>query len=520
MQLFKNWKKDIPASLVVFFVALPLCLGVALASGAPLFSGLIAGIIGGIVVGLISKSQIGVSGPAAGLTAIVLTAITDLGSYEIFLVAVVMAGLMQIILGILKAGVIGYYFPSAVIKGMLCAIGIIIFVKQIPLALGMSGDMESDRLRFDNFSEQISIGVLIITLISLTVLFLWDEVLSKKNQFFKLTPGPLVAVVIGVILYQTIGQSGSMVIYPNQLVNVPIPEDFNSFLSNFTFPDFSALLTHKGVYVTALTIAIVASLETLLSVEATDKLDPLKRQTPTSFELIAQGTGNFFSGLIGGLPLTQVIVRSSANVMSGGVSKLSTVLHGALLLLSVITIPRLLNMIPLAVLASVLLIIGYKLANPKRFIEMWKLGKEQFVPFIVTVAAIILFDLLVGIIAGLAVGIVVLLLKSYTNSHQMLIKEFKGQKNLYHMNLAEEVTFVNRGSIVKALDGLPQNAFLELDFRRTRILDYDILEYLDEFTVKAKNNNIHIKLISERGIVDNPISFREFFGHKVFKMGH
>lgn len=520
MNLLKNWRKDLPASLVVFFVALPLCLGVALASGAPLFSGLIAGIVGGIVVGFISKSQIGVSGPAAGLTAIVLSAITDLGSYEIFLVAVVMAGILQIIMGFLKAGVIGYYFPSSVIKGMLCAIGIIIFVKQIPLALGMSGDMESDRLKFDNFTEKISIGVVIVSIISLAILFLWDEVLSKKHSFFKLVPAPLIAVVVGILIYLTMGQSGNMALGPSQLVNVPIPEDFDSFISNFTFPDFSALLTHKGVYVTALTIAIVASLETLLSVEATDKLDPMKRQTPTSFELIAQGIGNTLSGLIGGLPLTQVIVRSSANVMSGGISKLSTILHGSLLLLSIIIVPRILNMIPLAVLASVLLIIGYKLANPKRFVEMWKLGKEQFIPFIVTVLAIVVFDLLVGIIAGLVVGIVVLLLKSYTNSHQMLIKEFKGQKNLFHMNLAEEVTFVNRGSIVKELDALPQGSFLELDFRKTKILDYDILEYLDEFTVKAKNNKIAIKLISERGIVDNPVSFREFFGHKVFKMGH
>ena len=519
MNLFKSWKKDLPASLVVFFVALPLCLGIALASGAPLFSGLIAGIIGGIVVGAISKSPIGVSGPAAGLTAIVLTAITDLGGYEIFLVAVVLAGVIQIIMGFLKAGVIGYYFPSSVIKGMLCAIGIIIFFKQIPLALGMAGEMESDRFSIGDFHESISYSVVLITLISLAILLVWDNVLAKKNNFFKLVPGPLIAVIVGIIIYVVFGNSGQLELSQAQLVNVPIPEDFNSFISNFTLPDFSGL-SNKAVYITALTIAIVASLETLLCVEATDKLDPLKRQTPTSYELIAQGVGNSLSGLIGGLPLTQVIVRSSANVMSGGVSKLSTILHGVLLLLSVILIPRILNFIPLAVLASVLLIIGFKLANPKRFVEMWKLGKEQFIPFIVTVVAIVVFDLLVGIIAGLVVGIVVLLLKSYTNSHQMLIKEYMGEKNLFHMNLAEEVTFVNRGSIVKELDGLPNNSYLELDFRRTRILDYDILEYLDEFSVKAKNNNINIKLISERGTVDNPLSFREFFGHQVFKMGH
>lgn len=519
MNLFKYWKKDIPASLVVFFVALPLCLGIALASGAPVFAGLIAGIIGGIVVGLISKSNIGVSGPAAGLAVIVLNAITELGSYEVFLMAVVLTGIFQIIMGILKAGVIGYYFPSSVIKGMLCAIGILIFVQQIPLALGFTGKMESDRIDFTNLHNNVTLGVIMISVISLMILLIWDEFLSKKYHFFKLVPGPLAAVVVGVILYVTIGESGTYALHKTQLVNVPIPEDFNSFIGQFTLPDFSAL-TNTAVYLTAATMAVVASLETLLSVEATDKLDPIKRQTPTSFELIAQGIGNSLSGLIGGLPITQVIVRSSANVMSGALTKLSAVLHGCLLLLSIILIPKLLNLIPQAVLASVLLVIGYKLANPKRFVEMYQLGKEQFVPFMVTVVAIVTTDLLKGIVAGLAVGVIVLLLKSYNNSHAMLIKEFEGKKNLFHMNLAEEVTFVNRGSIVKELDSLPQGAFLELDFRKTKILDYDILEYLDEFKVKAQNNDIQIKIISERGIVDNPQSFREFFGHKVFKIGH
>lgn len=519
MNLFKYWKKDVPASLVVFFVALPLCLGIALASGAPLFSGLIAGIIGGIVVGLLSKSNIGVSGPAAGLAVIVLNAITDLGSYEVFLVAVVLAGIFQIIMGILKAGVIGYYFPSSVIKGMLCAIGIMIFVQQIPLALGFTGNMEYDRINFSNLHDSITVGVILIAVVSLFVLLIWDEFLAKRYTFFKLVPGPLVAVIVGVVLYLVFGQSGDLALHKSQLVSVPIPEDFNSFIAQFTFPDFSAL-TNWNIYLTAATIAVVASLETLLSVEATDKLDPMKRQTPTSYELIAQGAGNTLSGLIGGLPITQVIVRSSANVMSGGLSKLSAVLHGLLLLLSVIVIPKLLNLIPQAVLASVLLVIGYKLANPKRFIAMYQLGKEQFIPFMVTVIAIVSTDLLRGIIAGLAVGVIVLLLKSYTNSHAMIIKEHKGKKNLFHMNLAEEVTFVNRGSIVKELDALPQGSFLELDFRKTKILDYDILEYLDEFKVKAQNNDIQIKIISERGIVDNPESFREFFGRKVFKMGH
>lgn len=519
MKLFKYWQKDVPASLVVFFVALPLCLGVALASGAPLFSGLIAGIVGGIVVGFFSKSAIGVSGPAAGLVVIVLNSINELGSYEAFLLAVVIAGLIQIVLGILRAGVISYYFPSSVIKGMLSAIGIMIFFQQIPLALGFSGNVDTDRISYTHLTDNITIGVILISIVSLFILIVWDEILGKKHKFFKLVPGPLIAVLVGIMLYLIFEQNGSLALSPRQLVSVPIPDDFNSFINQFTLPDFSAL-TNKSIYMIAVTIAIVASLETLLSVEATDKLDPMKRQTPTSHELVAQGIGNTFSGLIGGLPITQVIVRSSANVMSGGLSRLSTILHGALLLVSILLIPRLINLIPQAVLASVLLVIGYKLANPKRFVEMYQLGKEQFIPFIVTVTAIVATDLLKGIIAGMLTGIVMLLLKSYTNSHTMLIKEYHGVKNLFHMNLAEEVTFVHRGSIVKELDNLPENSFLEIDFRKTKILDYDILEYLDEFSEKAKYLNIQIKIISERGIQDNPVSFRQFFGHKVFKLGH
>ncbi|MDM1042092.1 MULTISPECIES: SulP family inorganic anion transporter [Empedobacter] len=514
MNLFQNWKKDIPASIVVFFVALPLCLGVALASGAPLFAGIIAGIVGGIVVGLISKSQIGVSGPAAGLVVIVLTAITDLGAYELFLVAVVIAGIFQILLGILKAGVIGYYFPSSVIKGMLCAIGISIFLKQIPLALGYT-----EAFSFSNFSlDFITPGAIIITAISLFILIVWDNILGKKSNFFKLLPGSLVAVLVGILYQVTIGDTNHEVfsIDHNLLVKVPVPESVSDFLGQFTMPDFASGLTNPMVWQVAFTIAIVASLETLLSVEATDKLDPLKRQTPTNRELIAQGVGNSLAGLIGGLPVTQVIVRSSANAMSGGLTKLSTITHGVLLLVSVISIPMFLNLIPNAVLASILLVIGYKLGNPKQFLDMKKLGKDQLIPFAVTVIAILATDLLKGIIIGLIVGVVVSLIKSYNNSHVMLVKE----GNVFHMNFAEEVTFVNRGAIVKELDGLKPGSNLELDVRKTRILDYDIIEYLDEFKVKAKNNNINIRLISERGTVDNPPSFREFFGYVLVAGAH
>lgn len=519
MKLFKHWRKDLPASLVVFFVALPLCLGVALASGAPPFSGLIAGLIGGIMVGFLSDSHIGVSGPAAGLVVIVLNAITALGSFELFLTAVVLAGIIQILLGVLRAGVIGYYFPSAVIKGMLSAIGIMIFIQQIPLALGFSGNVNTDRIDLHNLHDHITPGAVLVTLISLFILLVWDGFLAKKSIVFKLVPAPLIAVIIGIITYISLGKSGFFALLETQLVSVPIPSDIPSFLGQFTFPDFSSL-TNGTVYITAFTIAIVASLETLLSVEATDKLDPLKRQTPTNRELIAQGVGNSISGLIGGIPITQVVVRSSANIMSGGVSKLSTILHGLFLLLSVIAIPRLLNLIPQAVLASVLLVIGYKLANPKSFVQMYKLGKAQFIPFIITVIGIVAADLLKGIVVGLTVGLIVVLLKSYNNSHNLLIKEYLGKKNLFHINFAEEVTFINKGPIMKELDALEKNSFLELDFRKTKILDYDILEYLDEFSVKAKNNNINIKLISERGTIENPESFRKFFGHKVFQLGH
>jgi len=514
MNLFTNWKKDIPASIVVFFVALPLCLGVALASGAPVFSGIIAGIIGGVVIGFLSKSPIGVSGPAAGLVVIVLNAITDLGAYELFLVAVVLSGIFQILLGILKAGVIGYYFPSSVIKGMLCAIGISIFLKQIPLALGYTEIFSFTELSL----AYITPGAIIITLISLFILIVWDNVLAKKSSFFKLLPGSLVAVMVGIIYQVTIGESNHDVfaIDEDLLVKVPVPESVTDFLGQFILPDFLNGLTNPLVWQVALTIAIVGSLETLLSVEATDKLDPLKRQTPTNRELVAQGVGNSLSGLIGGLPITQVIVRSSANAMSGGTSKLSTILHGTLLLISVISIPVFLNLIPNAVLASILLVIGYKLGNPKQFLDMKKLGKDQLIPFAVTVLAILATDLLKGIIIGLIVGVVVTLIKSYNNSHVMLVKE----GNVFHMNFAEEVTFVNRGALVKELDGLKPGSILELDVRKTKILDYDIIEYLDEFKVKAKNNNISIRLISEKGTVDNPKSFREFFGYVIVSGAH
>lgn len=519
--MFKSIKKDLPASIVVFFVALPLCLGIALASGAPLFSGLIAGIIGGIVVGGLSGSKVGVSGPAAGLAAIVLTAIGTLGSYENFLVAVVLGGVIQLIFGVLKAGIIGYYFPSSVIKGMLTGIGIIIILKQIPNFFGYdeasAWDLEFFEINGGNtFSELFKIvnniqpGAALIGLISLLILIFWDKVLSKKAKLFETIPGPFVAVVLGIIFFIVTQDHDILSIGSKHMVSVPIPEDVTSFFGQFSFPNFT-VITNPEVWIVAFTIALVASLETLLSVEASDKIDPDKNVTPTNRELLAQGTGNIISGLMGGLPITQVIVRSSANVQSGGKSKLSTILHGFLLLTSVILIPRLLNMIPLSVLAAVLLLVGYKLAKPALFKKMYKLGWKQSVPFFATIIGIVFTDLLVGIGLGLLVGIVVILLKSYQNSHFLNIEDNSNGKHKIKMTLAEEVTFFNKGTILKELDSLPKGTYLELDLIKTRYLDYDIIEILEDFLFKAKERNIDIKLISKRGIVENPPSFIEFF---------
>jgi len=519
--MFKTLKSDLPASVVVFFVALPLCLGIALASGAPLFSGVIAGIIGGVVVGALSGSKIGVSGPAAGLAAIVLTAIGTLGGYENFLVAVVLGGVIQLIFGILKAGIIGYYFPSSVIKGMLTGIGIIIILKQIPHFFGYDAEPEGadsflETSGENSFSaiwhvfDNLIIGSMVAGFIALAILLIWSNVLAKKGKFFQVIQGPLVAVVVGIIFYVVTQSNEVLAISKTHLVSVPVPDDFESFIGQFRFPNFSAI-TNPEVWVIAFTIALVASLETLLCVEASDKLDPNKNVTPTNRELLAQGAGNILSGLVGGLPITQVIVRSSANIQSGGKSKLSAILHGFLLLISVVLIPGLLNKIPLSVLAAILLIVGYKLAKPSLFIKMYKLGWKQSVPFFVTVIGIVFTDLLVGIGLGLAVGIVVILLKSYQNSHFLHIEDNSNGKHRIKMELAEEVTFFNKGAILKELDSLPRDTYLEFDVRKTRYLDYDIVEILEDFAFKAKERNIDINLISKRGVVENPPSFIEFF---------
>ena len=515
IEFYKNLKSDFPASVVVFFVAIPLCLGIALASGVPLFSGLISGIIGGVVVGLISGSHVGVSGPAAGLAAIVLTAITSMGSFETFLLAVVLGGVFQLLLGLFKAGIIGYYFPSSVIRGMLTGIGLIIIIKQVPYFVGYNKTTVGASSELSvSFLSQISLGATIVAIISMAILLFWEKVLSKKAKIFTLIQGPLVAVVFGIIYTYFSKGEKTLGIAQVNLVNVPKSTDLSGLLSNFTFPNFSAI-SQQEVWIVAFTIALVASLETLLCAEATDKLDRQKRVTPKNRELVAQGIGNVLSGLIGGLPITQVIVRSSANIQSGGKTKLSAILHGFLLLISVMSIPGLLNMIPLSVLASILLVVGYKLAKPELFKTMYLLGWKQFLPFITTVVGIVTTDLLMGIFIGLVIGVGFILIDSYKNSHALIVDHSEEGKNRYRISFAEEVTFINKEPVLRELERLPESAQLELDVKKTKFLDFDILEIINDFMQTHSQKNIHIRVITERGVFENPKDlFKTIFPHQ------
>ncbi len=507
--VFKDIRDNLPASIVVFFVAVPLCLGIALASGAPLFAGIIAGIVGGIVVGVASGSPLGVSGPAAGLAVIVLTSIASLnGSWEAFLTAVVLAGIIQLILGYAKAGFIAYFFPSSVIKGMLTGIGLLIILKQIPHALGWDKDVEGDESFFqadgeNTISEIINAlqlftpGALLIAGISLGILILWDTILTKKYKIFRMINGPLVVVVVGIVMNYCY-QNGilNFSLADDQVVRIPVPENLAGFFSQFTFPDFSAL-SNLEVYKIAIVLAIVASLETLLSVEASDKLDPYKRITPTNRELKAQGLGNIISGLIGGLPVTQVIVRSSANVSFGAKTKMSAIMHGVFLLISAITLASVLNMIPLASLAAILLMVGYKLAKPSLFRQMYKFGWEQFVPFSATVIAILLTDLLMGITIGMLFGIFYTLRHSYRNSHHMkdIVTTEDGQQ-VHHLVLAEEVSFFNKANVIKSLESIPANSKVIIDCSKSKSIAYDVVELIKDYQINAENKNITVEKIN------------------------
>jgi MFS superfamily sulfate permease-like transporter len=501
---------DIPAGIVVFLVALPLCLGIAVASGAPPFSGVIAGIVGGLVISVVSGSQLSVSGPAAGLTVIVAAAVDKHGLGGMLL-AVALAGLIQIGMGYARAGVIGAYFPSAVIKGMLAAIGLILIMKQLPHAVGYDADAESDLsfLEDDNnatFSfvwssmSSISPGATIVALASLAILLFWETERVKENRFLSLVPGPLVAVVFGV-LFNVLAQSlaPALGIAPQHLVTLPQIFGPMQFAAEIRFPDFG-LLTNYHIYVTAATLALVGSLETLLSLEAVDKLDPLKRTAPTNQELKAQGVGNFISGMMGGLPITAVIVRSSANINAGAHTKVACIVHGVLLLLSVMFLAAVLNMIPLACLAAVLLLTGYKLAKPKLVIEQFEKGFAQFAPFAVTIAAILLTDLLKGMAIGMAVGLFFVLYGNYHSAFTLT----RDNKN-YLLRLQKDVSFLNRAPLRNLLADIEEDSYVVIDGTRATFIDHDIMETLEDFMKAAGDNNIRVELKNVRGLAPAPV---------------
>lgn len=513
-KMYQELKSDIPASIIVFFVALPLCLGIALASGAPLFSGILSGIIGGIVVGIASGSSLGVSGPAAGLAIIVLSAINTLGSWPVFLLSLVLAGIIQVIAGYAKVGFIAYFFPSSVIKGMLTGIGLLIILKQIPHALGYDKDDVGDLSYFQTDGENTLTGIasafnaftpgaILIACLSIAALILWDTVLTKKYRIFQLIQGPIVVVVMGIVMNMLFQLNVlDFRLSADQLVRLPVVNNLTGFLGQFTLPDFSAI-TQFEVWKTAVVLAIVASIETLLSVEASDRLDPLKRVTPTNRELKAQGLGNIVSGLCGGLPVTQVIIRSSANIAFGAKSKLSTILHGVFLLISVATMAEFLNKIPLASLASILIMVGYKLARPSLFKQIYKLGQEQFIPFLATVLGILTTDLLRGMTIGIGIGIFYTLSHSYRNSCYMkgvITKENEHQ--VHHIVLAEEVSFFSKASIIQALDAVPVNSKVIIDCTQSKSIAYDVVEFIQDYRINAKLKNITVETI---GFIELPI---------------
>ncbi|RFZ82125.1 SulP family inorganic anion transporter [Mucilaginibacter terrenus] len=505
--LSKNLKKDLPSSVVVFLVALPLCLGIALASGAPLFSGLLAGIIGGIVIGTLSGSQLSVAGPAAGLTVIVLNGITKLGSFEVFLLALVIAGVLQMLLGLIKAGTIANYFPSPVIEGMLAAIGIILIMKQFPHAVGYDADFEGDEGfeqtdTHNTFSgvlgalNKINYGAVIISLVSLAFMIYWPKV--KK---LALVPAPLLVVIAGVIL-SAVFAGTSLALQEKQMVSIPVIGGASEFFGLFKGPDFSAI-GRKEVWIVAGTIAVVASLETLLSLEAVDKIDPIKRISPTNRELLAQGAGNVVSGLLGGLPMTAVIVRSSANVNSGARTKVSAIVHGILLLLSLLFIPRLINHIPLSCLAAILLVTGYKLARISLFQHMWHKGLNQFIPFVVTLVAVVLTDLLIGVGIGMLVGVFYILRTNLRNPYFYRITSH-GDKKTISIRLAEEVSFLNKAAIQVTLTSLPAGTDVIIDGSASRYIDPDVLEIIHNFKHNAYTKGIIVQLLDIKERYDIP----------------
>jgi MFS superfamily sulfate permease-like transporter len=515
-KFFQYTASDIPSSIVVFLVALPLCLGIALGSGAPLFSGIIAGIAGGMVVGMISGSSLSVSGPAAGLTAVVATAIGKMPVYEAFLLSVMIAGALQVIFGILRAGVVGNYVPNSVIRGMLAGIGAILILKQLPNLMGYTQDFFGDQAFVqgnsrNTFSELIqslhhlSPPALIIGVLSVILLLLWDRPLLKPIKRY--IPGPLAVVAIALAMGECLKAYGFPLL-PEQLVNLPVASDWASFTGFFVFPKWE-YLNNMHVWITGVTIALIASLETLLGIEAVDKLDPAKRKTPSNRELKAQGIGNMVSGLLGGLPVTSVIVRSSANVNAGAKSKLSTIMHGLLILLSVFFIPGTLNKIPLCALAAILVVTGYKLVSPSLFRHFYGKGPDQFIPFVVTIVAILLSDLLTGILIGTAVAMFSLLRSNFKSSVLGVNDE-----NKYLVRFRKDISFLNKPFLKEKLESVPQGAYVLIDMMRADFIDKDIIDVVNEFILHAHSNNIRVEIKKSRNkslhhlVMNHPIMLK------------
>lgn len=505
-----TWAKDIPASIVVFLVALPLCLGIALASEAPLFSGIIAGIIGGVVIGALSGSEISVSGPAAGLAVIVAGAIESFGGdFRVFLVAVVLAGGLQLLLGLVRAGSLVNYVPSSVIRGMLSGIGVVILLKQIPHALGRDEEFEGSLTFIDllnpegntltdiiNAVQSASLMAIIISGVSLAILILWEQPFIKQRKWSRLIPGPLVVVVLGIAINELLGSAVprlKLLAADGHMVELPVPATLGEFFNFFSLPKFDAAFassdTIKLVIQTAIVLALVASLETLLSLEAADKLDPLKRLSSKNKELRAQGLGNALSGLVGGLPITAVIVRTTANIYSGSATRWSAIIHGALLFLTVMLIPAWLNYIPLSSLAAILIVVGYRLASYNLIKRMYASGMKQFVPFVITVLAILFIDLLYGVLIGLLVGFFFVLRGSQSNGFTMAST---GKNYLIRIN--KDVSFLNKNELKEILLDIPLDASIIIDGTRARIIDDDIYQEIEDFAESCKHTGRDVEL--------------------------
>ncbi|MCX7073326.1 MAG: carbonic anhydrase family protein [Methylococcales bacterium] len=504
--MLQNLKCDIPAGIAIFFIAIPLSLGIALASGAPLFSGLIASIIGGIVVAPLSRSALGISGAAAGLVIMMLTDIEKFG-FTAFLCVVILAGVFQILMGLAKMGSIAHYFPSSVIKGMLSGIGIIIFLKQIPHAVGYDRDYEGDLEFFqsDNYSsfselshmmEFISPTAIFIAVVSLAILILWEQPKLKRSNFFQVLHGALITIVVGVWINEFFQIfNPDLALKESHLVNLPVSTNIGDLLQQMHSPDFSQFLNPE-IYISALFLALLASVETLLSVEAVDRLDIYKRVTPPSRELIAQGIGNIVSGLLGGLPLTQVIIRSSINIQSGAKTKAAGFISGSLLLLTVVFIPEWLNKIPLASLASVLLVVGYKLTRPKTFKKMYRSGMYHFIPFIVTIFGLIFTNLVFGVLIGMSAALLSIVLENYKTA-QYFRETHIGNKIIFR--LSEHVSFLNKATLKQTLDQLSANSEVVIDATRSKYIDYDVFEVIRDFKKEAPLKNIQLTLQNVRG---------------------